>query len=349
MSTMARQDFAGCLEYAVVDVFAQRPLEGNALAIFSDGRGLSTEQMQALARETNLSETTFLLPEDAAMEEAHGVRVRIFTTAEELPFAGPPTLGTASWLYWHHGALRGRRKITLRLNSGPVEVEFLGEVPQEDAGGVFATMSQQDPVFGAVYGRTEIAKVLGVPEDALDPGLPVQVVSTGVPFCLAPFVSVEALSRLAIPQAAAQRWLDRAGAKFFYCVAPLAETGAAGPQFEARMQFYSGEDPATGSAAGCAIAWLVRHGVVESGRQVVLTQGARVGRPSLLYVEAKVQADGSNGGETGLVQPKIHQVRVGGRTIPVASGRFFRPGSGGFPQAVVIKQQQLQADAKDGG
>src|ERR1700677_1848351 len=94
-------------DFAQVDVFAERPLEGNALAIFPDARGLSTAEMQALARETNLSETTFILPRAPEIECERGIHVRIFLTSEEVPFAGHPTLGTASWLYWNHPVLRG--------------------------------------------------------------------------------------------------------------------------------------------------------------------------------------------------------------------------------------------------
>src|SRR6202051_416029 len=92
-------------DFAQVDVFAENPLEGNALAIFTDARGLSTAEMQALARETNLSETTFILPRPPAIERERGVQVRIFLTTEEVPFAGHPPLGTASWLYWNHPTL----------------------------------------------------------------------------------------------------------------------------------------------------------------------------------------------------------------------------------------------------
>src|ERR1700733_12290279 len=112
------------LNYSVVDVFAERPFEGNALAVFHDAGSLSGEEMQTLARETNLSETTFILPEDAATEEREGVRVRIFTTQEELPFAGHPTLGTATWLYLNHPTLRGAETIMLRLNVGKITVRF---------------------------------------------------------------------------------------------------------------------------------------------------------------------------------------------------------------------------------
>src|SRR6202051_2364157 len=98
------QSFTGMrpFEYAQVDVFTDEPLAGNMLAIFTDARGLSSAEMQALARETNLAETAFIVPRAAEIERERGVQVRIFTTQEELEFAGHPTLGTASWLYWNH-------------------------------------------------------------------------------------------------------------------------------------------------------------------------------------------------------------------------------------------------------
>src|ERR1700756_3413601 len=106
-------------DFAQVDVFAEAPLEGNALAIFTDARGLTPEEMQALARETNLSETTFIFPRAAEIERERGVQVCIFLTTEEVPFAGHPTLGTASWLYCNHPVLRGSEEIKLDLGIGP--------------------------------------------------------------------------------------------------------------------------------------------------------------------------------------------------------------------------------------
>ena len=151
------------LAYSVLDVFAERPLEGNPLAVFHDARGLTDEQLQALARETNLSETTFVLPaDDPEQERTHGVRVRIFTTEEELPFAGHPTLGTASWLWLHHPTLKGAETITLRLNVGPIVVRFT-----TSDSGVLATMQQNDPVFGAEHDAAEIAAVIGMQTEDL--------------------------------------------------------------------------------------------------------------------------------------------------------------------------------------
>src|ERR1700761_6330011 len=148
------------LDYTVLDVFAERPLEGNPLAVFHDGRGLSDAQMQAIARETNLSETTFVLPSgDPDHDRTEGVRVRVFTTDEELPFAGHPTLGTASWLHLNHPKLAGAETITLRLNVGPIVVRF---EPRTDAPGVQAMMTQNDPEFGAEHDCAGVAEALGL-------------------------------------------------------------------------------------------------------------------------------------------------------------------------------------------
>jgi trans-2,3-dihydro-3-hydroxyanthranilate isomerase len=302
-------------EYAQIDVFTEDPLAGNMLAIFTDARGLSTEQMQALARETNLAETSFILPRDAATEQERGVQVRIFTTQEELEFAGHPTLGTASWLYWNHPVLRGSEVITLDLRVGPIPVRFGPQMPNKR--GVFGTMQQRDPVFGAVHDPAAVAAALGLSVDDLDPELPIQTVSTGMAFCIVPLRSMEVASRLCIPQNTAQAYLDRSDAKFFHCI--TRAPAASGADWHARMQFYNGEDPATGSASGCAIAYLVRHGVVRSEQPILLEQGIEIQRPSRIHVQATREDFAPEH------EPKLTKVFVGGRTIPVAMGRFFLP------------------------
>jgi trans-2,3-dihydro-3-hydroxyanthranilate isomerase len=297
------------LEYSVMDVFAERGLEGNPLAVFHDARGLSDEEMQAIAREMNLSETTFVLPDDPDVEREQGVRVRIFTTEEELPFAGHPTLGTASWLYLNHPTLKGAKTITLKENIGPIKVTFADG--DENATSVYATMQQNDPVFGAEHDAAEVASVMGVNVDDLLPGYAPQTVSTANPFCIVALRSSEALSRLAIPQREAVVWLKARGIRWFYCIAPHEET------WRARMQWYAGEDPATGSAAGPCIAWLVKNGLAKSEQEVVIEQGVEMLRPSRITASAKlsVGAEGST----------VSEVRVSGRTIPVAEGRLFLP------------------------
>jgi trans-2,3-dihydro-3-hydroxyanthranilate isomerase len=299
--------------YSVVDVFAERPLEGNPLAVFHDARGLSDDEMQSLARETNLAETTFIFPsDDPASEPTAGIRVRIFTTAEELPFAGHPTLGTASWLYFHHPLLRSAESITLKLNIGPITVRF--SAPQPGELGVRGIMRQSTPVFGAQHDRSAIARAIGLNPDDLSPDHLPQTVSTGLPFCIVPLRSLEVARSLQISQRDAQAWLSTSDAKFFYCIAPAAgrET-TAGPHWHARMQFYSGEDPATGSASGCCISWLVKNGLAPSGELTIIEQGIEIHRPSRIETRATKFENG------------IDEVLIAGRTIQVADGSFFLP------------------------
>jgi trans-2,3-dihydro-3-hydroxyanthranilate isomerase len=300
-------------DFAQVDVFAERPLEGNALAIFTDARGLSSDKMQALARETNLSETTFILPRAPEIERERGVHVRIFLTTEEVPFAGHPTLGTASWLYWNHPRFRGANEITLDLGVGPILVRFTPPQPNEI--GVFGTMRQNDPTFGesihSLDDRRALANALNLSIEDLDPTLPAQVISTGMAFCIVPLRSLQVAGRLRITAQNSRPFLDRIGAKFFYCIAPADANSEA--QCHARMQFDSGEDPATGSASGCTIAYLVRHGRAASGQQIILEQGIEMLRPSRIHLSAALEDD------------RVTKVFVGGRTILVASGRLFLP------------------------
>jgi len=301
------------LEYWVVDVFAERALEGNPLAVFQDARSLSDDEMQALARETNLSETTFVLPaDDPEQERTQGVRVRIFTAQEELPFAGHPTLGTASWLRLNHPVLKGAESITLRLNVGPITVRF---EPDDGTPGVRGLMTQNDPAFGTVHDRAQVAALLGLGVEDLAEGHAPQTVSTGLAFCVVLLKDMEALRRLRMAQREAAAYLAETDAKFFYCIAPKGHeesvNGVLQPVYGARMQFYGGEDPATGSASGCCVSWLVREGLVASGASVVIEQGVEILRPSRITASA------------GLLDGRVCDVRVSGRTIPVAKGSFF--------------------------
>ena len=260
------------LQYEQVDVFAERALEGNQLGIFPDARGLSDAEMQALARETNFAETTFVLPREESVEREKGVRVRIFTTEEELPFAGHPTLGTASWLYWHHRSLRGQESIVLDLNAGRVPVRFSPAVDGKP--GIYGTMQQKDLVFGAVHDPAAVAPLLGLAQEDLDGAKPIQTVSTGLPFCIVPLRSAGASARLQSFRQQAEAYLAGTDAKFFFCLAP--GSAGSGADWHNRMQFGSGEDPATGSASGCAIAYLVQHGYAASGQTIVFEQGVEM-------------------------------------------------------------------------
>ncbi len=289
------------LPFVQFDVFTSHPLQGNPLAVFSDGSGLSGEEMQAIAREMNLSETTFIFPRDPATERERGVRVRIFTVQEELPFAGHPTLGTAFALRGDSGA----SQIRLDLNVGTIPVQF-DETPGQLA---FGEMTQTDPIFGQVHDRRKIAEVTGIPVADIDPELPIQSVSTGVPFTVLPIRTLEAIRRLQINQQRASEYLAASGGKFFFCVS--RETVDPDARLHARMLFYNGEDPATGSASGCAAAWMVEHGVAQPNERVLIEQGVEMKRPSRIFVRAS-RHDG-----------RVVNVRVGGNVVEVLRGELL--------------------------
>jgi trans-2,3-dihydro-3-hydroxyanthranilate isomerase len=298
------------LDYSIVDVFTTAALEGNPLAVVMDTAGLSTERMQAIAREFNLSETTFVERGRLEVERREGVRVRIFTTQEELNFAGHPTLGTASVLKMFAPETVESDMVKLKLNVGTVPVRFAGE---SSPGAVHGEMTQKDPEIGAELDANEVARLAGLKSDDLDPELPPQVVSTGTAFAIVAVKSLEALGRLRVNHEAATPWLRERGARWFYVLAPSPEKKEDGVDFRSRMQFYNGEDPATGSAAGCAISYLVARGAVPSGQTIRVLQGVEVKRRSLILLSAQ-RLDG-----------KVTDVRVGGSTVLVANGQLFQP------------------------
>jgi trans-2,3-dihydro-3-hydroxyanthranilate isomerase len=293
------------LAMAQWDVFTTRPLEGNSLAVFFDARGLSDAEMQSIAKEMNLSETTFILPRDEATERERGVRVRIFTVQEELPFAGHPSLGTAF-------ALRGKSgvaQVVLDLNVGRVPVRF-EETRGEPA---FGEMTQVDPNFGMQHDREAVARATGLSMEAFDQSLPIETVSTGVPFTVTPLKSLAVIQKLRVDGSRTAEYLDKTDGKFLYFVS--RETIDPAAHLHARMLFYNGEDPATGSAAGCAAAWMVAHRVAEPDQRVLIEQGVEMHRPSRIFVRASFQND--------LHDNRIVNVRVGGNAIEVMRGEVF--------------------------
>src|ERR1700693_4005306 len=224
------------------DVFSSRPHEGNSLAVILDARGLTDSEMQSIAKEMNLSETTFILPRDAATEREQGIRVRIFTVHEELPFAGHPTLGTAFALRGRgHTEKRdaektGEKKVMLELNVGKVPIHF------EDSGGqpAFGEMTQLDPTFVMQHEREAVAKATGLRSEDFDDSLPIETVSTGVPFTVTPLKSLGIIQNLQIDSQRAADYLEKTGGKFFYFV--TRETVARDARLPARMPFYNGEE-----------------------------------------------------------------------------------------------------------
>jgi trans-2,3-dihydro-3-hydroxyanthranilate isomerase len=316
------------LDYFVLDVFTKKRLAGNPLAVVMNPGTLTTETMQAIARETNLSETTFVERRDPEVERREGARVRIFTTEEELPFAGHPTLGTASLLRAVAPEVIENGTVTLALNVGAVPVRFEPQTISEPAWPVTGEMTQRNPEFGEVLDRAEVAALTGLSIEDFDPSRPIQTVSTGTAFAIVPLRSSAALARLRVRQEEASAYLRTRGARWFYVLGPQA--GSQGrdasasrvePIWCARMQFNGGEDPATGSAAGCAISYLVRHGAVTSGQRIHIRQGVEMGRPSDLFLAADLVTNSNSNPLEG----EVVNVRVGGSTVLVAKGQLFLP------------------------
>jgi trans-2,3-dihydro-3-hydroxyanthranilate isomerase len=268
--------------------------------VFSDGTGLNDDQMQAIARETNLSETTFVFPRDKETEAKEGIRVRIFTTTEELPFAGHPTLGTAHVLRGDSGA----DEISLALNVGKIQVRYSTLEDQP-----FGVMTQREPYFGHMHSRDAVARASGLSKEDIADDVPIQTVSTGNAFAMVPVKSLAVLQSLEPTWTAMHKYLEQSDAKFFYFISREAEHP--GVKFQARMFFYGGEDPATGSGAGPCIAWAVKHGLVPPGEQVLIEQGLEMKRRSRIFVSATREGD------------KIVNVQVGGHVVETVRGELF--------------------------
>ena len=291
------------LNYFIVDVFTDTALKGNPLAVVMNTAALTTERMQAIAREFNLSETTFVERRAADVEKAQGVRVRIFTTQEELNFAGHPTLGTASVLRLEAPEVVATDTVTLKLNVGPIPVKFSGV-------GLFGEMTQRDPEFGEELDRVEVARLMGLRGERSRSCADATGGFDGNRFCSCCAGISGTAGAARVRQHEATAWLRERGARWFYVLAP---TGEDTPRYRARMQFNGGEDPATGSAAGCAIAYLVRHGAVEPGERIVVRQGVEMGRESDLFLSAQ------------FISARVSEVRVAGSTVLVAKGQLFLP------------------------
>jgi trans-2,3-dihydro-3-hydroxyanthranilate isomerase len=274
------------LRYVVADVFTDHALAGNQLAVFTDGRGVDDETMQALARELNLSETVFAFP----AEEGGHARIRIFTPVTELPFAGHPVLGSAFVL----AAPLQLGEIRLETGAGIVPVVL----ERDDARITFGWMSQPIPQWEPFADADRLLALLGVESQ-----LPVDVYTLGPGHVYVALRSEEEVAALS-PDFSALARLTNAGVNCF---------AGSGRKWKTRM-FAPGsgvaEDPATGSAAGPLAVHLVRHGRIASGDEIEISQGVEVGRPSRLY--ARVFGDGEN----------IARVEVGGSAVVVARGEF---------------------------
>lgn len=293
------------LRYHLVDVFTGERFGGNPLAVFTNGRGVSTELMQQIAKELNLSETTFVLPPD---DLADDWRVRIFTPANEMPTAGHPTIGTAFVLAREHLVNITPETPTIRLeeNVGVIPVTF----DFDDHGHLLITMQQPLPRFGPVFDdRRDIAELLSLDVGDLEDA-PLEVVSCGVPFLMVPLRTLNAVARVRYRLDVWERLLrDFAApqALVFARQAVRPEAHLHARMFAPHMGIL--EDPATGSAAGPLGCYLVRCGWAPgSPASFVCEQGFEIGRPSFLHITIE-----HSGGQ-------ISRVSVGGQCVYIGEG-----------------------------
>jgi trans-2,3-dihydro-3-hydroxyanthranilate isomerase len=299
------------LRFILVDVFTERPFGGNQLAVFPDTEDIEPRQMQEIARELNLPETTFVLPP----QRAESFRtLRIFTPEAEIPFAGHPIVGAVYAL--ESEGLLGREQddFVLDLETGAIPVS----VQREESGGALQSvvMTQQRPVFLGQYHRQDcVAEALGLhPSDLAITGLPCEVVSTGLPVHIVPVGSLDAVRHISLhPEKLAE---IQKGLGFSDLFVFTFETEQEDATVHCRMfapSFGIPEDPASGSASGSLGAYLVKHRAVHvtPTTRIVTEQGFEIHRPGHVLVEIQ-----SRGGA-------IESVRVGGKAVVVGEGRLY--------------------------
>jgi len=294
-----------------VDVFTDTSLEGNPLAVFPEAEGLTSEQMQAIARETNLSETTFVLP---PIDPKADFKVRIFTIDRELPFAGHPVLGTQYVLALEGRIeLKGPRTIASQeLGVGILPVELRVKDGQVEK----VIMTQKKPEFISTFEDAELmAKAFSLPaEEIRETGLPMEIVSTGMPQMMIPIKSLKAMQSLQINSAAMDEACHLAGNDhlFLFTLETLKPENTVHTRFFAHFtQIF--EDPATGSASGALGAYLVKNRVVkvEPTTHIISEQGYEMKKPGTVYIEVDSKGE------------EITEVRVGGQVVKVMDGFLY--------------------------
>ena len=297
------------LHYHLVDVFTDRAFGGNQLAVFTNGRGIPSEKMQALAKELNLSETVFVLP---AEEAGNDYALRIFTPAVELPFAGHPTIGTTFILAHEHMIFLTGEEVTARLEEkvGTIPVKII----MKDGTVDFIQMKQPLPSFGPAYPEPEaIARMLSLEPEALDSRYPGEVVSCGVPCLFVPLKNLAAVRRAQLKQDLWREILSDFTAPHLFIFTTEVETE--GSTVHSRMfapAMGIAEDPATGAASGPLGCYLVKYGLVEASNKakIISEQGFELGRPSFLHIEIET------------IDGVISGVYVGGQSYYMGEGYF---------------------------
>ena len=287
-----------------VDVFTDKKYTGNQLAVVRHAHDIDDDSMQAIAKEMNYSETTFIRS-DTPSDNAYDVR--IFTPEAELPFAGHPTLGTAFVI--QQEIIREQvERVTLNLHIGPIPVEFTYADGQPDA----LWMTQNQPEFGVTVPPGNLVDLLGLSPDAFDDRYPIQAVSTGIPALIIPLESLQHVKDAKVNVAKYFELVDNIEPKLLLIFAP--DTYEERNDLNVRVfvdYFGIPEDPATGSANGCLAAWLAKYKYFGDSRvSASVEQGYEIKRPSNLLLRA--QAD--NGG---------FNIQVGGRVVTITRGELL--------------------------
>ena len=288
------------LPFYIVDVFAEKKYAGNQLAVFRKAKELTAAEMQQIARETNFSETTFILQD---RQRDGGYDVRIFTPGEEVPFAGHPTLGTAHII--RNEILKGNTDtITLNLKVGKIPVYF-----GQDG---YCWMKQIEPEFGKPHPAKTIATILNLPVSDIDDRYPVQEVSTGLPFFIVPLKTIAALKTAKVDRDKYFAYRKDSWAKGILVFCPQAHEAQNDISVRVFVDCYGiPEDPATGSGNGCLAGYLVKHRYFgKDSIDIRSEQGYEIGRPSLLLLKAEQEGARIN-------------ISVGGKAIIVAKGEFI--------------------------
>jgi trans-2,3-dihydro-3-hydroxyanthranilate isomerase len=300
------------LQYYLVDVFTNRAFGGNQLAVFTDARDLSPDIMQALAKEFNLSETSFVLP---AHDPTHDYHVRIFTPAVELPMAGHPTIGTAFVLAQKQFIQTVEPETILTFEEGVGTIPVTLKVQAGQCQSI--QMRQPLPTFGTTYSeRIAIAEILSLDLADLDMTLPLEVVSCGVPFLFVPIKTLAAMQAIQFRHDVWERVLRDFETPHLFAFTPEVET--AGSTVHSRMfapAMGIAEDPATGAASGPLGCYLVRHGRATSDRsiEIISEQGFEMGRPS--FIQVTIEHEGKH----------ITGVQVGGQCHFMGEGFIELP------------------------
>lgn len=300
------------IEFYIVDVFAPKKYAGNQLAVFFDlEQQLSADRMLAITREINFAESTFI----TSIEADGSFGVRIFTTEYEVPFAGHPTLGTAYMIA--KKLLRAPSNVlTLRLKKGDIPVHI--ENPDNLEASRF-TMQQAQPDFGATFDSELLSTSLGIQMNDLDPSMPIEVVSTGLPYLIVFLKDLSVIKKLKLNNEKVETFLRSQKLHKVNSTTGLTtslffvtkETEQQHHQYHSRMFVLEGEsiweDAATGSANGCLLAYLLKN--FNSPVSAIVEQGYEMGRESILYLD-------------GIRHENEYILKVGGRVVPISEGKW---------------------------